>query len=102
MLYWTEAADPEPLHFHIVGPTKEPGSLTRQEIVERYALLTGRDVTNMLFCYVCGLFKVAVIAQQIYARYVRGMTKDPRFAGFNKLVAALGMGAVRAIDTGRL
>ena len=38
----------------------------------------------MLFCYVCGLFKVAVIAQQIYARYVRGMTQDPRFAGFNQ------------------
>ena len=49
----------------------------------------------MLFCYVCGLFKVAVIAQQIYARYARGMTKDSRFAVFNRLVAALGLGAVR-------
>ena len=56
----------------------------------------------MLFCYVFGLFKIAVIAQQIYARFARGMTKDPRFAGFNKLVAALGLGAARAIDTGRL
>jgi aminoglycoside phosphotransferase (APT) family kinase protein len=102
LAYWTEASDPEPLHFHIVGPTKEPGSLTRREIVERYAHQTGRDVSNMLFCYVCGLFKVAVIGQQIYARYVRGMTKDPRFAGFNKLVAALGIGAVRAIDARRI
>jgi aminoglycoside phosphotransferase (APT) family kinase protein len=101
LAYWTEAADPEPLHFHIVGPTKEPGSYSRREIVERYARVTGRDVSNMLFCYVCGLFKVAVIGQQIYARYVRGMTQDPRFAGFNKLVAALGLGAVRAIDTQR-
>ncbi len=41
LAYWTEAADPEPLHFHIVGPTKEPGSLTRREIVERYAQVTG-------------------------------------------------------------
>ena len=102
LAYWTEAADPEPLHFHIVGPTKAPGSLSRREIVERYAQVTGRDVTSMLFCYVCGLFKVAVIAQQIYARYVRGMTKDPRFAVFNQLVAALGMGAARAIDTRRI
>ena len=53
----------------------------------------------MLFCYVCGLFKVAVIAQQIYARYARGLTHDPRFASFNKVVAALGLGAVRAIDS---
>ncbi len=101
LAYWTQASDPEPLHFHIVGPTEAPGSLSRLEIVERYARMTGRDVSSMLFCYVCGLFKVAVIAQQIYARYVRGMTKDPRFAGFNKLVAALGLGAVRAIDTRR-
>ena len=70
-------------------------------MVERYARLTGRDVSNMLFCYVCGLFKVAVIAQQIFARYQRGLTSDPRFAVFDKLVAALGLGAVRAIDRGR-
>jgi aminoglycoside phosphotransferase (APT) family kinase protein len=99
LAYWTEASDPEPLQHHIVGPTREPGSLTRRELVERYALLSGRDVSAMLFCYVCGLFKVAVIAQQIYARYERGMTKDPRFAVFNQLVAALGLGATRAIDT---
>ncbi len=99
LAYWTEASDPAPLHHHIVGPTTQPGSMSRRELVERYAQATGRDVSNMLFYYVCGLFKVAVIAQQIYARYARGMTKDPRFAGFNRVVAALGSGAVRAIDT---
>jgi aminoglycoside phosphotransferase (APT) family kinase protein len=102
LAYWTEPGDPAPLHLHIVGPTKEPGSLSRRELVERYAQTTGLDTTNMLFCYVCGLFKVAVIAQQIYARYVRGMTKDPRFASFNQVVAALGLGAARAIDRGRV
>ncbi len=101
LAYWTEASDPEPLHQFIVGPTTQPGSLSRRELVERYGQTTGRDVSNMLFCYVCGLFKVAVIAQQIYARYVRGLTQDPRFAGFNQVVAALGLGAVRAIDTHR-
>jgi aminoglycoside phosphotransferase (APT) family kinase protein len=99
LAYWTEPDDPEPLQHHIVGPTKTPGAMNRAELVERYALATGRDVSNMLFSYVCGLFKVAVIAQQIYARYVRGATKDPRFAHFNQLVAALGLGAARAIDT---
>ena len=79
LAYWTEAADPEPLHFHIVGPTREPGSLTRRELVERYAQVTGRDVSNMLFCYVCGLFKVAVIAQQIYARLSERHDQGPAF-----------------------
>jgi aminoglycoside phosphotransferase (APT) family kinase protein len=102
LAYWTEAGDPAPLHQFIVGPTTQPGALSRRELVERYGQTTGRDTSNMLFCYICGLFKVAVIAQQIYARYVRGLTRDPRFAGFNQVVAALGLGAVRAIDTGRI
>ena len=102
LAYWTEPSDPAPLHQFIVGPTTQPGSMTRRDLVERYGQTTGRDTTNMLFCYVCGLFKVAVIAQQIYARYVRGMTQDARFAGFNHVVAALGLGAVRAIETGRI
>ena len=102
LAYWTEPGDPAPLHQFIVGPTTVPGSLSRRELVERYAETTGRDTSNMLFCYVCGLFKVAVIAQQIYARFARGLTQDPRFANFDKVVAALGLGAVRAIDAGRL
>ena len=103
LAYWTEVNDPAPLHQFIVGPTRgQPGSLSRRDLVERYGQTTGRDTSNMLFCYVCGLFKVAVIAQQIYARYVRGLTDDPRFAGFNHVAAALGLGACRAIDTRRI
>ncbi|HMB07945.1 MAG TPA: phosphotransferase family protein, partial [Isosphaeraceae bacterium] len=99
--YWIEAGDPEPLRRHGVGPTALPGSLTRRELVERYRQTTGRDVTNMLFHYVFGLFKIAVIAQQIYARYVKGHTRDRRFAGLNEVVTALGLGAVQAIGAGQ-
>jgi aminoglycoside phosphotransferase (APT) family kinase protein len=55
-----------------------------------YTAATGRDVSNILFYYVFGTFKIAVIAQQIYARFVKGYTKDKRFANFDKFVAALG------------
>jgi aminoglycoside phosphotransferase (APT) family kinase protein len=102
LAYWTEPGDPAPLHRFIVGPTTQPGSLSRQGLVERYGQATGRNLDHMLFYYVCGLFKVAVIAQQIYARFVRGLTHDPRFAGFNHVVAALGLGAVQAIDSKRI
>ena len=55
----------------------------------------------MLFCYVCGLFKVAVIAQQIYARYVRGLDPATRDSpGSIRWSPRSGLGAVRAIDTG--
>ena len=99
LAYWTEADDPAPLHQFIVGPTTQPGSLSRRELVERYGQTTGRDISNMLFCYVCGLFKVAVIAQQIYARYRRGHDPRPPLRRVQQVVAALGLGAVRAIDT---
>jgi aminoglycoside phosphotransferase (APT) family kinase protein len=102
LAYWTEPGDPPALHRFIVGPTTRPGSFSRQQLVDRYGQTTGRDTTQMLFYYVCGLFKVAVIAQQIYARYVRGLTHDARFGGFQHVVSALGSGAVRAIDSGRI
>jgi hypothetical protein len=51
---------------------------------------------------VFGLFKTAVILQQIYYRYVQGLTKDPRFAAFGHVVKALADMAQAAIDRGRL
>jgi aminoglycoside phosphotransferase (APT) family kinase protein len=98
--YWIEAGDPEALRSFAVGPTALPGSMTRQELIERYARKAGRDVANMLFYYCFGLFKIAVVVQQIYARYVRGHTQDPRFARLNEWVAVLSDTAVRAVETG--
>jgi aminoglycoside phosphotransferase (APT) family kinase protein len=100
--YWVEAGDPAPLRRAAMGPTDLPGSLTRQELVARYAHQSGRDVTNVLFYYGFGLFKIAVIVQQIYARYVRGYTRDARFANLNHLVSVLADQADRALETGKL
>ena len=72
-------------------------NISRQDLAEMYAESSGREVSNIFFYYVFGTFKIAVIAQQIYARYVRGFTKDERFAGFDKFVAALGRIAENAI-----
>jgi aminoglycoside phosphotransferase (APT) family kinase protein len=85
-----------------MGPTDLPGSLTRRELVDRYAERTNRNVADVLFYYVFGLYKIAVIVQQIYARYVRGHTRDPRFARLDGLVAVLADQADRAVDIGRL
>ena len=100
--YWVEAGDPESMHANAVGPTALPGSLTRQELVARYADKTGRDVSGMLFYYCFGVYKIAVILQQIYARYVRGHTRDERFARLNERVAAFSRQAVAALETGSL
>ncbi len=99
--YWVESGDPESVRANAFGPTDLPGSLTRRELVVRYADRTGRDVSGMLFYYCFGVYKIAVIIQQIYARFVRGHTRDERFARLNERVAALGRQALLALETGR-
>jgi aminoglycoside phosphotransferase (APT) family kinase protein len=100
--YWVEAGDPEAMHASAVGPTALAGSLTRRELAARYAEKTGRDPSGLLFYYCFGLYKIAVIIQQIYTRFVRGHTRDERFGRLNERVAALARQAVLAVDAGRL
>jgi aminoglycoside phosphotransferase (APT) family kinase protein len=73
-------------------------NISRRELVEIYAEKSGRDTSNILFYYVFGTFKIAAIAQQIYYRFVKGFTKDRRFANFDHFVSALGKIALYAIE----
>lgn len=100
--YWMSADAGEELLSMPFNPRILMENVSRQQLVEMYREEIGRDVPDMLFYYVFGTFKIAVIAQQIYARYVRGFTQDARFAQFDRFVGALGRIAARAIDTGRL
>jgi aminoglycoside phosphotransferase (APT) family kinase protein len=100
--YWLDPDDDEALRLLPVGLTALPGNLSRAEAVERYARATGRDASGILFHYVCGLLKIAVIAQQIYSRYRRGLTRDERFAPLLDSVRLLGRTAVQAIARQRI
>lgn len=100
--YWVEAGDPDEVRAGAFGPTALPGSPTRRDLVARYAEVSERDVSGVLFYYGFGLYKIAVIVQQIHARYVRGHTRDERFARLNERVAALARAAAAAIEAGRL
>jgi aminoglycoside phosphotransferase (APT) family kinase protein len=99
--YWTQESDAA---LGIVQSflTMEPGAMTRQEVAERYAQATGRDIGNIQFYYVFALLKLAVIVQQIYYRYKQGLTKDERFAPLIFMVGALGNKAVECMETGRI
>lgn len=86
LAYWVEAADGELLPASAVGPTNLPGCPTRAELLARYEEKTGTPVADVRFYRTFGLFKIAVIIQQIYARYLRGSTRDERFAGLGQNV----------------
>ena len=77
-------------------------NISRQELVEIYEEKSGKKVSDILFYYVFGTFKLAVIAQQIYFRFVKGFTKDKRFATFNHFVNSLGKIALNGIEKGEI
>lgn len=100
--YWMSREAGEEMLSMPFNPRVMMESISRKEIVEMYARASGREVPDMLFYYVYGTFKIAVIAQQIYARYAKGFTKDRRFARFDKFVAALGTIGANAIARGTI
>ncbi len=97
--YWTVTSDHDFVKQGIPSPTIFEGNPIRSEIVEMYANKSGRDAQNIVFYYAFGLFKIAVIAQQIYYRYNKGLTTDPRFANLNKASELCCNLAMKAIQT---
>jgi len=87
--YWVEPDDPQELKEVLPTVTDTPGFITRKEFIDYYAEKSGRDLSRIHWYMVFGYFKLAVILQQIYARWHKGQTKDERFANFNERVRNL-------------
>lgn len=102
LCYWIEAGDPKEFHAAAFGPTTLPGSYTRKELAARYEERSGRDLSNIVFYYCFGLFKTAVVVQQIYYRYKNGLTTDARFAGFGDMARFLSEQADRYLGKSSL
>jgi aminoglycoside phosphotransferase (APT) family kinase protein len=102
LAYWVDADDPEEWQRCGFGLTALPGNLSRRELLEAYARLSGRDVDHVVFYFAYGLLKIAGIVQQIYYRYRQGYTTDARFADLASLVRACGALAQRAIKQDKI
>jgi aminoglycoside phosphotransferase (APT) family kinase protein len=88
--YWVEAGDHPAFKALGLGMTALPGNLTRAQLWERYLKKSGRADRSSAWYHAFGVFKIAVIAQQIYARYRKGLTSDERFAKLGDAVRLLG------------
>jgi len=88
LAYWAPTAPPLERDA-LTTVTHRPGYFTRDEIVEHYAGRSSRDLSNIRFYEIFAVFKIAVVVQQIYFRYVQGQTKDERFATFDARVEFL-------------
>lgn len=93
LCYWTQPDDPPYMQAASMMPLGDLGFLTRAELVERYAQQSGRDVHDISFYHVLGLFRLTVIIAQIYIRYKRGQTQDQRFAAFEIMIPLMARAA---------
>ena len=84
LAYWVQADDDESFAQFRRQPTHLPGMLTREQVVDYYTERMGLSVgpAEWTFYEVFGLFRLAVIAQQIYYRYHHGQTTNEAFAVF--------------------
>ena len=91
LAYWVQADDDRVMRSSRRQPTHAPGMMTRAEVWRYYAQASGREISpkDQLFYEVFGLFRLAVIAQQIYYRYANGQTSNPAFKRFRPLVGYL-------------
>lgn len=102
LAYWTDPSDPDELQEICSAPTSIPGTLTRSQLAQRYALATGHGIDDMVFYLAFARFKVGVIIQQIYYRYARGLTHDERFAAMPHRIAVLMRASLRCADSGSI
>ena len=100
LAYWAEEGDPDILKMFNLSYLE--GNFSRAELVEYYASKSNLDVSKILFYYVFGLCKVAVIAQQIYKRYALGFSTDERFSVLNQVVKAAGIKAMESIKSNKI
>ena len=89
LAYWVEKNDPENMQAIRMMPTHLSGMMSRQQIFDRYCEKRNISRVKLTPYYVFGLFRLAVIAQQIYYRFYHGQTDNPKFKHFGQLVNIL-------------
>jgi aminoglycoside phosphotransferase (APT) family kinase protein len=102
LAYWVEKNDSPNMLMIRLMPTNIDGMMTREEIVQRYSERSGIKIKNFDYYYIFGLFRLAVIAQQIYYRFYNGQTKDERFGMLKFAVQILDETAKAVIEKSKL
>ncbi|MGP4843512.1 phosphotransferase family protein [Marinobacter sp. 1Y8] len=102
LAYWIEADDDDVFQTMRRQPTHRPGMLTRKEVVAYYMEKSGYRAEQFDYYEIYGLFRLAVIMQQIYYRFYHGQTKDKRFAMFGQAINYLEQRCLKLIKASAL
>jgi len=87
--YWPDPSDPPTNRGSMSTMQAEPGYLTRREMLDRYEAKTGRKMKDFPFYQAFAIFKLAIIMEGSYSRFVLGQTDDPLFIQMKERVPAL-------------
>jgi aminoglycoside phosphotransferase (APT) family kinase protein len=88
LTYWPDPTDKASGNV-IASMNADEGWLTRREMIDLYEQLTGRAMREFPFYQAFALFKLAIIMEGSYSRFVRGQADDPLFAAMKERVPAL-------------
>lgn len=100
--YWITSDDNPIIQKTFPSTTAMAGNPNRLELIEKYAQKSSRAINNFVFYYAFGLFKNAVIVQQIYYRYAKGLTNNEVFANFNQMTKLFCELSWKAIQRGKV
>jgi len=98
LAYWADPSDPTFLIFGEIA-VSPAADFPKQRVIEQYATTTGFDVSAINYYEGLALYRIAVIIEQIYARYAAGQTSDERFARFEPLAPLLARAALEVLNT---
>lgn len=100
--YWVEPNDGPAMRKLAFGPTWAPGNLTRAELLARYAERTGTNIDRMPWFHCFALYKLCVVAQQLYARFAAGKSQDPRLGAMLDALVVLSRWGVDCAEADRI
>jgi len=101
LIYWADPGDYQWLDVSIgAAVTARPGFFSRAELADRYAQLTGRDLSGIGYYMAFGCFKLAVVVEGIHARFLQRKTVGEGFEREGHAVAVLIERAHRLLDRG--
>lgn len=89
LTYWGDPSDTDERRSVVSSMEVGPGLLTRAEMAELYRDRSGRAMTDFTFYEIFSLFKLAIISEGSYSRYLRGQADDPIFATYDKRVPGI-------------
>jgi aminoglycoside phosphotransferase (APT) family kinase protein len=87
MMFWPEPG--EGGLGSLTQPTSEPGFPSRAELIERYEARTGYVMTDLTFYRTLALWKLAILSEGLYKRFLAGGTNDPWYADLERAVPAM-------------